>query len=152
MTLNELLNDGKLKPHRTSAREISDLLKVAERDLADAGVSGLSTDRRFAIAYSAILQLATILLYARGYQTTGTGHHFITFQAIKEILPKEYAGLIDYFDACRSKRNISDYDHPGGVSAKETDEIIAEAKEFKKVVMEWLRDNCPKLVSPDTAR
>jgi len=70
MTLKDLFNDGKLQSHRTSAREIADLLKVADRDLADAAIVGLSTDRRFIIAYSAILQLSTMLVYARGYRTS----------------------------------------------------------------------------------
>jgi uncharacterized protein (UPF0332 family) len=146
MTLKELLNDGRLKPHKTSAQEISDLAKVAERDLADASVKGLSTDRRFIIAYNAILQLATIVLYANGYKTSGSGHHYTTFQCLKEILPAGYTQLMDYFDACRSKRNISDYDHAGIVSEQEADEILAEAIKFKKIIINWLKTNYPKLV------
>ena len=146
MTLKELVTDGKLKLHQTSAQEISDLAKVAERDLADASVKGLSTDRRFIIAYNAILQLSTIALYAGGYKTSGIGHHYITFQSLKEILPTEYQELMDYFDACRSKRNISDYDRSGIVSGQEADEILAEAIKFKKIIINWLKNNYPKLV------
>ena len=60
--LNRLLAEGKLRSHRTSAREIADLLGVVDRDLADAAVQDVSADRRFAIAYEAALQLATITL------------------------------------------------------------------------------------------
>jgi len=38
------------------------MFKLVERDLADAAVEGLSTDRRFLIAYEAVLNLATIVL------------------------------------------------------------------------------------------
>lgn len=145
MTLQELLNDGKLRPHKTSARELADLLKVSERDLSDAAIGGLSTDRRFAIAYNAILQLATIVLYARGYKTHGAGHHFTTFEALKEILSPKYNELINYFDACRVKRNVSDYDRAGSISKQEADEILAEALRFKKVVLNWLKTNYPEL-------
>jgi hypothetical protein len=53
---------------------------LIDRDLADAAVQDVSADRRFAIAYEAALQLATITLYASGYETHGTGHHFNTFE------------------------------------------------------------------------
>jgi hypothetical protein len=50
--LQRWLDSGDLRRHRTSRREIADLLAVAERDLSDAQVAALSLDRRFAIAYS----------------------------------------------------------------------------------------------------
>ncbi|HUV73023.1 MAG TPA: hypothetical protein VMW79_01820 [Anaerolineae bacterium] len=84
--LNRLLAEGNLRRHRTSAREIADLLTLVDRDLADAAVEEVSADRRFAIAYEAALQLATITLYAAGYETHGTGHHFNTFQAFREAM------------------------------------------------------------------
>jgi hypothetical protein len=65
--LNRLLAEGRLRKHRTSAREIADLFRVVERNLADASVEAVSTDRRFTIAYEAALGLATITLYCNGY-------------------------------------------------------------------------------------
>jgi len=44
MSLRDSLNDGHLKPHRTSVREVAGLLRLADRDLADAVVAGLSAD------------------------------------------------------------------------------------------------------------
>jgi hypothetical protein len=60
MNLAELSAEGRLRPHHTSPKEVADLLRVVDRDLADAGIAQLSTDRRFATAYNAALQLATI--------------------------------------------------------------------------------------------
>ncbi|MEW6026211.1 MAG: hypothetical protein AB1599_02805 [Planctomycetota bacterium] len=145
MTLKELLNDDKLRAHKTSAQELADILKVTERDLADAAIPVLSTDRRFTIAYNAILQLSTMVLYAKGYKTHGAGHHFTTFETLKLILPPEYNELINYFDSCRGKRNISDYDRAGVVSKQESDEILTEAIAFKKNILNWLRTNYPRL-------
>lgn len=147
MSLRDLLNNSKLKEHRTSADEIGDLFNLAKRDFRDAAIKAISPDRRFAIAYNAILQLSTIILYAKGYKTVGSGHHFTTFQALKDILGDEHHQLIDYFDACRSKRNISEYDRLGMVSEKEVDEILNEAKNFKKVAINWLRNNHPRLIT-----
>ena len=63
MNLRQLLNQGRLKHHRTSKQEIGNLLKLIKRDIEDAKVKGLSSDRKFATAYNAVLQSAAILLY-----------------------------------------------------------------------------------------
>jgi hypothetical protein len=56
MSLRELLADGRLRAHTSSVREVAELLRVVDRDLADAAIPELSTDRRFATAYNAVLQ------------------------------------------------------------------------------------------------
>ena len=56
--LQRWLDAGDLRRHRTSQREIADLLAVAVRDLSDARVTALSLDRRFATGYAGALQLA----------------------------------------------------------------------------------------------
>jgi len=91
MTLNDLRAQGRLRPHRTSRRELDDLLRLAERDLVDASIAGLSTDRRFMIAYEAAVALATIPLYASGFRTEGTGHHQTTFVALPLVMGDEFA-------------------------------------------------------------
>jgi hypothetical protein len=53
--------------------------------------------------------------------------------------------LIDYFDSCRVKRNISDYDRAGEISESEAEELIEETKKFKEAVIEWAKSNFPKL-------
>ena len=58
------------------------MLQVADRDLKDAAVPGLSSDRLFMIAYEAVLALATVPLRCAGYETYGPGHHWTTFQAL----------------------------------------------------------------------
>ena len=47
MNLKELLAQAKLKPHRSSPKEIHRLFSVVGRDLEDAKVHGLSSDRSF---------------------------------------------------------------------------------------------------------
>jgi len=68
MNLKGLLNQGRLRQHETSKKEIENLLALVRRDIMDAKVEGLSSDRRFACAYNAVLQLATILLYCEAVQ------------------------------------------------------------------------------------
>ena len=139
MTLKKLLSQGKLKPHKTSKEEIHNLTAVVKRDLKDAGIKALSADRRFATTYNAVLQAATMVLYASGYKTQGMGHHFTVFEAVKAILGDEYQGLFDYFDSCRSKRNRTDYDFTGSISDTEVEEIIKEAEKFEKLVVLWIK-------------
>ena len=141
MSLKDLLNQGRLKQHKPSKKEIENLLELVRRDIKDAKVGGLSSDRRFACAYNAVLQLATILLYCKGYKPEGTGHHFTVFQAMKIIMGNNYYTLADYFDSCRSKRNITDYDYAGTISDLEVKELIEEAERFLEITINWLKKN-----------
>ena len=43
-----------IRSHKTSAKEIADLMRLVKRDMADAGLVQLSPDRRFATAYIAV--------------------------------------------------------------------------------------------------
>jgi hypothetical protein len=116
-----------------------------ERDLKDAEVPGLSSDRRFAIAYNAALQLATVVLYAEGYRSTGTGHHHTTFRFLGQTTIPNKEAWADYFDACRRKRNLADYMGVGYVSETEADELVRETRAFAQNVREWLSAAHPYL-------
>ena len=146
MSLKRLQAEGHIRPHKTSAAEVGDLLQVVDRDLADAGIPQLSADRRFAIAYNAALQLATIALHVAGYRAVGGGHHWATFSALPEVMGPQTQARADYLDSCRSKRNVTDYDRIGLISDTEVEEIIAEAQAFQEDLMIWLRENHPLLL------
>jgi uncharacterized protein (UPF0332 family) len=145
MSLKALLNQGKLRQHKTSKEEIKNLLALVSRDINDAKIDGLSSDRKFACAYNAVLQLATILLHCKGYESRGEEHRFTVIQAMKEIMGSDYYKLADYFDSCRAKRNITDYDYAGGISEREAQELIKETEEFLEVTLSWLKKNYPSL-------
>ncbi|MFC1566250.1 SAV_6107 family HEPN domain-containing protein [bacterium] len=146
MTLKILLNQGRLIPHSTSKDEVISLLELIKRDIKDSKVEAISEDRRLATAYNAALQTATVLLYCVGYKTKGVGHHSTVFQAMKEIMGKEYIDLADYFDSCRNKRNIIDYTHAWGVSETEVEELIEETEKFVKLVTKWIKTNYSKYI------
>ena len=71
MSLEQWLNNGWLRSHETSPREISELLSVTERDLKDARSADLSPDWTMSIAYNAALQAASAALAASGYGMSG---------------------------------------------------------------------------------
>lgn len=126
---------------------MTDLLAVCDRDTADAQVRSISLDRRFATAYGAALQLATIVLAASGYRVAARrGHHAVTFQALSALMGEDLADLAVYFDSCRALRNQSDYDRAGIVSEADVDELLRELAYFRRLVLEWVERKHPTLL------
>ena len=50
----------------------------------------------------------------------------------------------DYFDRCRRKRNVIDYDDAFAAET-EAKEIVTKTKEFVEVVEKWIAKNHPSL-------
>ena len=145
MSLKQWKVNGWLRKHETSPDEINNLLMIVDRDLKDAS-EGISADWRFGIAYNAALKLCTVLLYAEGYKAERTLQHYRTIQALPLILGQEKANDANYLDACRSKRNIVEYDYVGGATDDDADELIDYAKELRDDVMAWLKKAHPGLL------
>jgi hypothetical protein len=145
MSLQSRLENGWLRRHKSSKKEIADLLKIVDRDLKDAE-GGISADWRFGIAYNAALKLCLILVYAEGFRPERTLQHYRPIQALPLILGKGRKADADYLDACRSKRNIVEYDYVGAVTEDDVRELIEFVKELKISVLNWLRENHPELI------
>ncbi len=145
VSLQSWSENGRLRAHQTSSREIAELLKAVDRDLADAQLHGLSADRRFATAYSAALLVATVALAASGYRAPQEGHHYWTIQSLAFTMKLD-AKTIEQLDTFRKKRNITDYERVGMVSEQEIREMLAVAKKLRATVVEWLQKNHPELV------
>lgn len=92
MSLEDLLREGRLQRHSTSAEEVEALLGIVRRSLQDACVEAVSADARFAMAYNAALQLASIPLRCAGYRPRGAGAHLTTFQALTDTMGTEQGG------------------------------------------------------------
>lgn len=145
MSLEDLLNEGRLSPHKTSKNELDQLLAVFERDMADAQSGSISIDRRFATAYNAALTLSVAALAASGYRATGEGQHYWTIQSLSFTLQLD-ADTVKKFNRFRRKRNITDYERIGNVSEKEVSEIIELAKNLRTSLEAWLKNNHPDLI------
>jgi len=65
---------------------------------------------------------------------------------LPEIMGPPAQARADYLDHCRSKRNVSDYDRTGEISAREAEELHAGACAFREEVLAWLMRNHPTLV------
>ncbi len=146
MSLADWLKNGWLIEHRTSAREVADLLAVVERDLADSATEEISADWRMNIAYNAALQAANAALAAAGYRASRDQHHFRVIQSLRETIGTT-AERVATFDAFRKKRNITGYERVGAVSDADATEMHQLAVAIRDEVLTWLRRHHPRLLS-----
>lgn len=150
MSLELWAENGWLRKYKTSTQEVANILALAERDLTDAGREEISNDWRFNIAYNAGLQLATLVLYAAGYRAgRGESKHYRVIQALPLVMGSQFSSKRDYFDNCRRKRNISEYDAVGTISAKEAVDLLQIVREFKIEVESWLKQKHPEIYPPE---
>lgn len=138
MSIDNFIKSGVLIKQESSKDEITDLLKIVERDLEDSAQTEISDDWQFGIAYNAALKLANILVRASGYRVKGQGHHMNTIAMIPLILGSHKNEDREYLDACRRKRNIVEYDCVGGATAEDVKELREFVQELQKEVLNWL--------------
>ena len=148
MSLTELLAGKRLEHHSTSANEIAGLRKLVSRDLQDATVHGLSADRTFATAYNAALQLSKIVLACAGYRVSASlpGHHQTTFEAAGLVLGPPANRLTDYFETCRRKRNVIDYDYAEVATPSQAEELLEKVAEYQELIENWIAKHHSKYV------
>jgi hypothetical protein len=144
--LSDWERSGWLLPHRTSPREIADLLGVVERDLADSQTAGLSTDWRLNIAYNAALQAATAALAASGYRASRDQHHYRVIQSLELTIGADRK-VVSRLDAFRKKRNVGGYERAGGISESEAREMRELARSIARDVRAWLIETHADLLS-----
>jgi len=144
MSWKKLQAEGKVHAHKTSKKELDELRSLIARDLEDAAIQELSDDRRYATAYNAALQTAKMAIACAGYRLASTsGHHRLTFEVGRLALGAGAHRYLDFFEACRRKRNVIDYDPASVATHTEAEEIVAEAKDFLALVERWIAANHP---------
>ena len=127
MTWTNLLANKEAQKHKTSKKELDNMRALIARDLADAGLAGLSADRRFATAYNAALQAANMAIACAGYRIMSkVGHHRVSLESTKLVLGKPMHKYADYFETCRRKRNTIDYTFSNVATETEAKEILEE--------------------------
>ncbi len=145
MSLNDWQKKGWLQQHQTSREEVQNILQIIKRDLQDSQLSDLSLDWRFAISYNAALQCCSIALYCMGFKSgRGQSEHYRVIQTLPLTLGEKYNETRDYLNACRVKRNISDYDVAGTISTQEVSELSEAAQELFNELSMWLGKNYPQ--------
>ena len=145
MSLGDWVKAQWLTEQKSSREEIGNLFGVADRDLRDCQIKGLSEDARLAIAYNGALQSAMAALAAVGYRPSRDAHHYRTSLSL-EFTSGADSRLIAKFDAFRKKRNLGDYSIAGSTSTKEAEEMVALAQQLRKEAEDWIRANYPQLL------
>lgn len=146
MTWTKLLASKEAQTHKTSKKELDNMRALIARDLADASLTGLSADRRFATAYNAALQAANMAIACAGYRIVSkVGHHRVSLESTKLVLGKAAHKYADYFETCRRKRNTIDYTFSNVATETEAKEIMVQAAEFYNQVEDWITKNHPSL-------
>jgi hypothetical protein len=69
----------------------------------------------------------------------------LTFEVARLALGSSAHKSLDFFEACRRKRNVIDSDHASVATHTEAEEIVTEAKDFFELVERWIAANHPKL-------
>lgn len=146
MSLEDWLRNGWLVEHRTSPAEISDLLAIADRDLVDCRVQGLSAEWKLNIACNAALQASTAALAACGYRASREAHHYRVIQSLTFTIGADLS-LVRRFDAFRKKRNVGGYERVGMVSDQEATEMMTLAEQLRRDVWDRLKSHHGDLVS-----
>ena len=86
-------------------------------------------------------------LPVRDYRVAfGPGHHQTTFEAAELALGAGSTSLTTYFDTCRRKRNVLDYDLAHVVTDSEADELLQTARDFAQLVEAWIAQHHPQFV------
>jgi len=146
MSLSNWRAAGWLVEHKTTREEIRDLFAVAERDLKDSAVAGISPDTQLGLAYNAALQVCAAALAAAGYRASRERKHYLTLQSAAYTIGAD-AKLVTRLDAFRKKRNVGDYERVGSTSQKEADELREIAKNLCDRVRSWIQQSHPEFIS-----
>ena len=145
MNLQTWADNGWLRSHTTSDVEVGNLFAIVDRDLLDVG-KDISADWRFGIAYNSALKLCTILLFASGFRAEKPLEHYRTLQSLPLILGEMYGKDALYLDACRKKRNIVEYDHAGGATDQDAEELIGFVMDLRETTRAWIAEQRPDLL------
>lgn len=131
MTIDKLLEEGKLHQFKATEDEIEKPLEIARRDLSVAEkIFAENFDWCFSIAYNAVLQACRAYMFFSGYRPASVEMHKTVFEFMRVANEGQYKGMIAYFDRARRKRHRTLYDEVGLVSREEVIELLKQAKAF----------------------
>ncbi len=133
----KLLFLGRIRRHKPSAKELEALWNVVQRNLKDAAIEELSADRRFALAYSAALQISNIVITKAGYKVCGEAHHLATFKTAKVALNGKANRLLDYFEKCRKRRHQLEYYQAGVIKERQAKKILDSVNDYYTLVRKF---------------
>ena len=147
MSLQQWLDNSWISSVKPSAQVISDLSAIANREIADASLEGISPDGRFNHAYNAVRSLCEAALCATGYAVPRGGRkHERVLESLKFTLGGQWADDVDFLDRCRRWRHQTIYERPGVVQKQDADDLLEVAIKLNTQVREWLQNHHADLI------
>jgi hypothetical protein len=155
--LQTLLAEGRLRRHQSSPEEVADMLRLVDRELAEAESAG--ADGRLPLGWNPVRTLATIALHAAGYAWARGG--FKEMWLVIELLPeitggagerivemlRKYVYSEDVAASGLAASNLAYRVHQGFLEeVKAGLELLSEAKALRRDLLAWLKANRPALV------
>lgn len=140
MSLQNWLQIGHLTNHQATVAEVRNLLSVLDRELADAGVLGLSDDGRFTHSYDAALLLCKLALHVSGFevQKRAPGHHALWINSLEFTLGEKYKPTLIHLSKSSKLRHTTLYDQAGFVQKQDADDLLQAAQQLRADVLAWL--------------
>lgn len=151
MSLQQWVENAWATETKPTARGVSDFLAIADREIADASLEGMSPDGRFDHAYEAVRNLCEVMVYAGGYVLNRERKHERTILSLKFTLAGKAAERIDYLDRCRRLRHTTHYERANVITVSEADKLLETAEWLRGRVQAWLQDKCPGLIEQSEA-
>lgn len=129
--LDNLEKTRQLKATPTDPDEIANMIRSAERRLADASNVALSYETRFDITYNAAHALALAALRHHGYRSDS---RYIVFQCLTHTLDYD-AKQWRLFELAHRRRNLAEYEGDWDID----EPFLAELLEATKVLLEQVK-------------
>ncbi len=149
MSLEQWRQNGWLQASDVTLPEIQQLLAVADREIGDAAVDGLSAEGRFEHAYSAALRLCAIPLRSLAYRVPkGASQHKRTIDSLRYTLGESHGETADCLERYSRARGRTVYEQIGVVTEEDAEDLLAIARQLRTEVIIWLRATHPELLPP----
>ncbi len=146
-SLNNLLQEGKIKKQRTDTSYLNGLLDSARQNFlsAEYNLKGNFYETALKSAYDGLLQISRVILLLNGYRPNGTEQHKTTFMVAGIILGNDFADLIKKIDKYRVKRNRAVYQPVDFISRSEAENILKTSREYWDTVKTYLSKESSQL-------
>ena len=117
-----------------------------ESAIRDEEIPGLSQENRFAILYSGIVQLSSLIISLFEFRLEyGCGHHKDSFRLLQKVLGPSMNGLVEHLQTFRCRRNAIRYEGAPPPTEGEIQQIRGILIKMKKIAEYWMQMNHPDI-------
>jgi hypothetical protein len=88
------------------------------------------------------------VLACAGYRVSASlpGHHQTAFEAAGIALGLPGNRLTDFFETCRRKRNVIDYDYAEVATPSQAEELLEKVGDYQELIVKWIAKHHAKYV------